>query len=222
MKATLKNAIRLYASKRYTQALKELHALDDEPGNVPEMAYYLGLCYTQIGDFDDALIYLEQVVTSEADLVHMYQSRMILSYIYAITGRHRLARFELDSLLESGYESAQVYAAYGYVSFESGKIGDAVKYLKQAIAIDPQNSNALNSLGYILAEQGDDLEYALTLCRKAVQHNEKNPAYLDSLGWVYYKLGNYDEAKSHLRRALTASKGDRDIASHLKLAMEKG
>ncbi len=220
MKATLKNAIRLYRSKRYAAALKELGELDEEPGDVPELAYYLGLCHTQLQQYEEALIYLEQVVTSESDLVHIYQSRMILSYIYTITGRYRLARFELDSLVEAGYESAQVYAAYGFVAYETGKFEDAVNYLQQAITIDPENANALNSLGYILAEQGRNLHYALNLCKKAVRLNDGNPAYLDSLGWAHYKLGDYEEARSFIRKALAASNGDREIAAHLKAVIE--
>lgn len=222
MKATLKNAIRLYRSKRYSAALKELHSLDEEPADLPELAYYLGLCYTKLQEYEEALIYLEQVVTSDSDLVHIYQSRMILSYIYTITGRFRLARFELDSLLESGYESAQVYAAYGFVCYETGKLDDATSYLMKAIEIDPENANALNSLGYIYAELGRNLESAYELCRRAVQIDDSNPAYLDSLGWVYYKTGDYDEARSYLRKALASSNGDKEIAVHLKTVIEQG
>ena len=221
MKATLKNAIRLYRSKRYSAALTELHSLDEEPGDLPELAYYLGLCYTKLQEFEEALIYLEQVVTSDSDLVHIYQSRMILSYIYTITGRFRLARFELDSLLESGYESAQVYAAYGFVCYETGKLDDAINYLTKAIEIDPENANALNSLGYIYAELGKNLENAYSLCRRALQIDDSNPAYLDSLGWVHYKIGDFDEARSYLRKALAGSNGDKDIAVHLKTVIEQ-
>jgi tetratricopeptide (TPR) repeat protein len=220
LKASLQTAIRLYRSKRYAAALKELHALDDDPGDVAELAYYLGLCYTQLRNYEEALIYLEQVVTSDADLVHVYQSRMILSYIYTITGRHRLAVFELESLLESGYESAQVYAAFGFVSYETGKIAEAIDYLEKALGIDPDNANALNSLGYILAETGTDLPRALDCCKKAVRKNDRNPAYLDSLGWVHHKLGNRNEAIYHLRKALAVSNADREVADHLRKAME--
>lgn len=221
MPATLQNAIRLYKNKRYTVSLKELHALDDKPGDVPEIAYYLGLCYTQLQQFEEALIYLEQVVTSDSDLVHIYQSRMILSYIYAITGRYRLARFELDSLLESGYESAQVYAAYGFVAYETKKYDEAIEKLQKAVEINPENANALNSYGYILAELEQNLQFALKLCKRAVQLDDANPAYLDSLGWLYCKTGEYDEAIRYLRRAIAGSKGDKEIADHMRVAMER-
>ncbi len=215
----MRTAMRLYKSRRYEGAVKELHALDDEPSENPEIAYYLGLCYTQLRRYDDALLYLEQVVTSETDLVHIYQSRMLLSYIYTITGRYKLAEFELDALIEGGYESAQVFSAYGHVAYESGRIDDALEYLQKALTVDPDNANAMNSLGYILAEENRDLEYALSLCRKAVAINEDNPAYLDSLGWVHHKLGNNEEARGYLRKAMSLSGGETDIATHMREVM---
>ena len=134
--------------------------------------------------------------------------------------RFKLAEFELRSLLDSGYESAQVYAAYGYVSYANGRTDEASSLLRKAIALDPDNPNALNSLGYILAEEGMDLPYALSLCKRAVQLRPENPAYLDSLGWVLLKLGNVQDARSQLRRALSLAGGNREIAVHMRAAMD--
>ena len=201
-------------------AIKELLELDEKPSESSSIAYYLGLCYTQLEQYEDALIYLEQVVTSDGDLIHIYQSRMILSYIYTITGRYKLAEFELESLLDAGYESAQVYAAYGFVSYETKQIDEAIDYLEKALGLDPDNANALNSLGYILAENGKKLNYALSLCKKAVERGPENSAYLDSLGWVYFKLGNTREARIYLRKALNFSSGNKNIAAHMKIAMQ--
>ena len=219
MKASFKNAVRLYNNKRYELALREFNDIDEDPAANSELSYYLGLCYTQLERYDEALLYLEQVVTTESNILHIYQSRMILSYIYTITGRFKLAEFELDSLLDSGYESAQVYAAFGFIAYASGKREDAHAYLAKALALDPDNPNALNSLGFILAEENRDLEYALSLCRRAVDSQPDNPAYLDSLGWVYYKLGNIHEARNQLRRALSLSSGNSDIVTHMKAAL---
>ena len=219
MKASLSNAVRLYNGKRYNLALEELNNLNEDPGTNPEIAYYLGLCYTQLEMHEEALLFLEQVVTTDLNILHIYQSRMILSYIYTITGRYKLAEFELGSLLDAGYESAQVYSAYGFVSFESGKIDDALAYLGKALVLDPDNVNAMNSLGYVLAENGRDLERALTLCRTAVGRRPENPAYLDSLGWVYYRLGRITEARALLRKALSTSGGNKAIAAHMKAAL---
>lgn len=219
MKASFKNAVRLYNNKRYEMALREFNDLDEDPAANPELSYYLGLCFTKLGNYDEALLYLEQVVTTESNILHIYQSRMILSYIYTITGRYKLAEFELDSLLDSGYESAQVYAAFGFIAFAGGNKEDARTYLKKALALDPENANALNSLGFILAEENRNLDYALSLCRRAVETNPENAAYLDSLGWVYYRLGNISEARNQLRKALSLASGNSEIVAHMKAAL---
>ncbi len=219
MKASLRNAVRLYNAKRYNLALDELNNLDADPDANPEISYYLGLCYTQLELHEEALLFLEQVVTTDLNILHIYQSRMILSYIYTITGRYKLAEFELESLLDAGYESAQVYSAFGFVCFESGNIDDSLEYLNKALSLDPENVNAMNSLGYILAESGRDLQKALSLCRGAVERRPENPAYLDSLGWAYFRLGRIPEARLHLRKALSASGGNSAIAAHMRAAL---
>jgi len=217
--ATLKSAIRLYKTRRFEQALEELKSSGENPAESPEISYYLGLCYTQLGRYDDALVFLEQVVTAGDNLIQLYQSRMILSYIYTITGRYRLAQFELEQLLASGYESAQVYSAFGYVAYCQRRVNDSLVYLQKAITLDPTNSNALNSMGYILAEEDIDPMGALSYCKNAVERRPENASYLDSLGWAYFKAGKLGEAKIHLRKALNLAGGSREIAAHLKACL---
>jgi tetratricopeptide (TPR) repeat protein len=219
MKKSMKAGIRLYRTRRYEQALSEFQSVDLDPAENSELSYYLGLCYTQLEHYDKALLYLEQVVTSSDNLLQIYQSRMILGYIYTTTKRYRLARFELEQLLTSGYESAQVYAAFGYVAYMLGQTDESLEHLQKAVTLDPRNTNALNSIGFILAEKDIDPEGALSYCKNAVQLKPENSAYLDSLGWAYFKIGRFDEAKSYLRKALNLAGGNKEIASHMKAAL---
>lgn len=222
-KNSLELGVRLYKSKRYKAALEVLQAAGEEPADNMELCYYLGLCYTKLEQYDDALLYLEQVVTSSSHLLLVYQSRMILIYIYCLTERFRLAEFELKRLMEEGYESPQVYAAYGYIYYKMNNPAKSIKALERAIEIDPHNANALNSLGYILVEASGDINRAISCCLKAVRHNPKSYAYLDSLGWAYFKAGRHLEAKKYLRRAMELSRGNKVVAKHLGelIALEK-
>jgi len=92
--------------------------------------------------------------------------------------------------------------------------------LYRAIHIDQKNANAHNSLGYIFAEKGINLEEALSECKKAVSMDKTNPAYLDSLGWVNFKLGKMTQAKSYLKRALKMAPTNEEIKNHLKFVMD--
>lgn len=212
----MNEAIRLYRQKRFQEALDLLLQLHVSESEESTLSYYLGLCYTHLGMFDEALLYLEQVLASEIGFLQIYQSRMIMGYIYAVTGRHRLAEFELNRLLEDGYESAKVYAALAYAVYAQGKTAPAIADLEKALSIDPGNVNALNSIGYILAENNIRLDYALECCTRAVRSSPDNPSYLDSLALVHRRLGNLREAKQLYERAVRLSKGNAEILEHYK------
>ena len=83
------------------------------------------------------------------------------------------------------------------------------------LVADPKNAQALNYLGYMLADRGVRLDEALGYIRKAVAIDPQNGAYLDSLGWAYYRLGNYDLAEENLRRASEKIGSDPTVQAHL-------
>lgn len=85
----------------------------------------------------------------------------------------------------------------------------------QTLALNPNNAAALNYLGYMLADRGIRLEEALKYIQKAVDLDPGNGAYLDSLGWVYYKMKQYDLAQTNLLKALEKMPKDPTIHDHL-------
>ena len=220
MEYTMERGKQLYKAKRYALALREFKSIDQDPAENPEVAYYIGLCYTQLEQWDQALFYLEQVINSEFSFMHNYQCRMVLGYIYSVTGRYKLAEYEFKKLTEFGMESTQVFASLGYVAYSQRRVEESIDYLQQALAIKPEYANALNSLGYIYAEEEIDIPKAITLCRKAVQQQPDNPAYLDSLGWAYYKAGRLEQSGSCLRKALDLQPGDKEIAGHMRVVIK--
>ena len=216
----LKAAERLYRMRRWELALQELLLLkaDDFPSEERiEYAYYLGLCYTKLQQFDDALLYLEQVVTSGGDPFRLYQCRMTLAYIYVITKRSKMAEFELTRLASSGLESAQFYSILAYAAWSQKQFQKAVDYYEKALDLDTNNTTALNGLGYVLVDANLDPIRGLRCCRRAVDLKPNRAAYLDSLGWAYFKNGEILEARTWLRRAIEAAPGEKEIKEHLRL-----
>lgn len=109
-----------------------------------------------------------------------------------------------------------------YALFVAGSIYERQKKYDKAeeafhkvLADDPKNAMALNYLGYMLADRGTRLEEALGYIRRAVALDPQNGAYLDSLGWAYYKMGNYELAEENLRRAVERMGDDPTIHEHL-------
>ncbi|MCX7949309.1 MAG: tetratricopeptide repeat protein [Treponemataceae bacterium] len=219
MGGSLQNAIRLYRARRFDVALEELLQLDSRSFSEEEkaeLAYYLGLCYTKLEQFDDALLYLEQVVTNGKDPLRMYQCRLALAYVYAVTGRSKLAEFELQRLISQGFESVQLYAALAYTFYMQKQYEEAIDYYSRALELDRENPTALNGLGYVLADTEKDVRRALILCKRAVDKKPHNPAYLDSLGWAHFKNGNIPESKIWIRRALDLLPDHPEIQEHMR------
>src|SRR6201996_3076987 len=115
-----------------------------------------------------------------------------------------------------------------YIYFLRGALAERQKHYDSAeeefrkiLAIDPNNSMTLNYLGYMLGDRGVKLDDALTMVQKAVQQEPQNGAYLDSLGWVYFKMGQYALAEANLRKASERMGQDPAVHDHLGELYEK-
>ena len=117
----------------------------------------------------------------------------------------------------------QLFAAFlEGTLFDRQKMYDqAEASFRKALAIDPQNSMALNYLGYMLVDHDQKLDEALAMIQKAVELDPQNYAYLDSLGWAYFKLGKYNLAEADLRKAVERDSTDPTVHDHLGEVYEK-
>ena len=194
-----------------------LEAVEIDPEN-PEIHYYLGIAYSRLSRYERAMNHLERVLNAELSYINKVHAKMVLGYLYTLREEYDRALELFQGILKAGFNSAQAYAAVGYILDRMGRFKEAVMNLYRAIEIDPDNANAHNSLGYIYAEANVNLDQALEECKKALSLDADNPAYLDSIGWVYYKLGKISQAKSYLGRALKkASDNDEEIRKHLAI-----
>lgn len=221
MTDTLQNGISMYRKGDYNGALTFFLSLpEDSEIDSMNLAYYIGLCYAKMKRYDDALLYLEQVVTGGSEIDRVLQCRYVLAVIYANSGRKRLAEFELNKLLESGYKPASVYSSLAYVAWKQDDVQKSLDLYKKAIEIDPENSTALNGMGYVLACENRDLTKALSFCKKALSKSPNSPACLDSVGWIYMKLGLMEDAFKYLNKAQEKLPDNEEIAEHLRIAQE--
>ncbi|MCU1273098.1 MAG: Tetratricopeptide 2 repeat protein, partial [Bryobacterales bacterium] len=120
-----------------------------------------------------------------------------------------------EKLSESTPDKQQVIFMRGAM-FEKAKDYDAAEAeFRKVLAMDAQNAGALNYLGYMLADRNVRLDEAQTMISKAVQLDPQNGAYLDSLGWVYYRQNRLEEAADYLQRALQKILKDPTVHDHL-------
>ena len=110
-------------------------------------------------------------------------------------------------------ETDLLFARVLYYDSQSNRDGSE-RDLMQIISMQPEDSRALNHLGYMLADQTTRHEEALELIERAIAISPDDPAIIDSLGWALYKVARYEEALVQMRRAFAAFPDD-EVASHL-------
>lgn len=214
---TKDEAVTLYHEKNYKDALQGLLACGVDPREDTEVALYLGLCYSRVGQIRPAIRLLEYVVSQDKDLLRLTQSRFLLCYLYVLDSRDKEAEELLSEMAKNGRQKAQFYSLWGYVAQRRGDLRVSARRYRMAMEADPTHSNTLNGLGFLYAELGENLDEALSLCRQAVSAKPSNSAYLDSLGWVLHKMGKSKESLDYLEMALMHSPESEQIRGHLEV-----
>ncbi|MBS0299851.1 MAG: tetratricopeptide repeat protein [Proteobacteria bacterium] len=132
--------------------------------------------------------------------------------------RRSKAHQEVFDLLNDGLNKLPDYPELLYdralAADKLGKFKILEQDLRKLIKLKPDNAHAYNALGYSFAERGTHLPEALKLIRKAVELSPEDPYIMDSLGWVYYRMGNFTEGLNFLNLAF-AARPDPEIAAHL-------
>lgn len=155
------------------------------PDNM-ETLTYLGLLYSRAERFDDAVGCFAKV---EAQ---------------ALKGA-------------AGAKSLQphFYFWYGSACERAGRLEEGERLLTTCLELAPDSAQALNYLAYMWAEKGVNLDKALEYATRAVKLVPDEGAYLDTMGWVYYKRGEHSKALDYLRKAIKAMPDDPVIVDHL-------
>jgi Flp pilus assembly protein TadD len=86
---------------------------------------------------------------------------------------------------------------------------------KELLKENPKNANVLNYIGYMLADRGVRLQEAVQYVKEALELEPNNPAYLDSLGWAFFKLNDLENAEKYLLQAVGMTKNDPTMYDHL-------
>jgi tetratricopeptide (TPR) repeat protein len=108
-----------------------------------------------------------------------------------------------------------VYFLRGSTYEREKKYDEAEAEFKKVLAVNPQSAVTLNYLGYMNADRGVQLEDSLNYIKQAVNMEPTNGAYLDSLGWAYFRLGKYDLAEESLTKASLHMNSDPTVQDHL-------
>lgn len=109
---------------------------------------------------------------------------------------------------------SSLWGAIGDVEHQRNEVKRCYKAYDKALRLHADNAMVLNNYAYFLSLDGKNLERALTMISRALALSDKNATYLDTMAWVLYKLGRYDEAKKYMQQALSL---DRQQSAELAL-----
>nr|WP_295408476.1 tetratricopeptide repeat protein [uncultured Thiocystis sp.] len=149
--------------------------------------------------------------SSPDDAVALY---LVEAEILDEVGRVDEAMSVFGAALESHRDDRDLLYARGLYAVEHGQLQLGEQDFLRILAADSEDADTLNALGYTLADRTDRYREALGYIEKAYALKPEEPAILDSMGWVHYRLGHYEVARDYLRRALDKM-DDGEIAAHL-------
>ena len=163
---------------------------------------------------DEAVASLRALLNGEKD----WGTHYAIAQVYERGKRFEDMSKELDvaeKIAESPQEKLTVVFMRGAMLERTKQFDAAEAEFRKVLVMDPDNANALNYLGYMLADRNIRLDEAQKMIGKAVELEPQNGAYLDSLGWVCFRQNRLEEAADYLQRALQKITKDPTVHDHL-------
>ena len=175
---------------------------DQEPSFI-EAHTLLALVYSLQGELDEAASEYETALRGALAIdPQNIQIHKSLAQVYLQRSQFSEAEKAYRFILNLAPSDFEAHFFLGTIYEQQGKRSEAIEEFKTALKFNSEYADALNSLGYLYAEESINLEKAEALIKKALFYQPDNGAYIDSLGWLYFKQGRYKEAILKLQEAV--------------------
>jgi len=198
-------------TKRNDMAMESYQSVKTGSRYIPAQIRYADL-WASKGQINEARDYLKKLPASN----DQQAAHLILAEAQIL--RKSKSYQEIYNVLSDGLKKLPDYPELLYdralIADKLGKFNVLEKDLRKLIQLKPDNAHAYNALGYSYVERREHLPEALKLIKKAVELAPEDPFIMDSLGWVYYRMGNLSEGLNYLNLAF-ATRPDPEIAAHL-------
>lgn len=201
----------LAGTGRAREAVDELMKITPEQSLYVKSRTFAAFLLRQMDDLKSAEKAAREAVAGAGS------DKQSLSYLILIlrdAKKYREAEGLLKEALEEDPQNVRLLFSYGVVLQDLKRISESLQVMEKVVELDPQHSDAMNYIAYTLAEEGRDLERALDLVKRALGIRPNDGFYLDTEGWIYFKLGRYKEAEETLARAVGITGEDPEILEH--------
>lgn len=203
----------LYFDKKRFQDAENLmkEAVVKFPNNFA-VNFILGLSLSQQNKFSDASGYLKRSVElNSKDL------NALSAYGYTLNQLKKPdeAIYYLKEALKISPDNVELLGTLGLIFNAQKRWQECDSTYKRALEIDSANALVLNNYAYALSERGEKLDQALAMAEKAISKDSANSSYLDTIGWVFYQLKNYQKAEFYIEKAMAYDSKNATIMEHL-------
>ncbi|WP_020675647.1 tetratricopeptide repeat protein [Geopsychrobacter electrodiphilus] len=201
----------LIGQQRNADALAALKRIPKTSDIYSEAVLQLGYLYRAEGDLEQGIQILQQAVDGGSQGVDVYY---YLSSFLGEVGRYAAAGQTVRAGLKLFPQESRLHYQLGVIYERMDDHPQALAEMQMVLTLDPQNADALNFIAYHYAEQGENLEQALAQAKLALEQKKSSYIY-DTLGWIYYRMERYTDARENLDKAVALDSRDPLILEHL-------
>ena len=183
------------------------------PENEPAWRQLIQLLYSQ-SDFDTLLRLRDE---AEKNVPEDAFVRFFIGSAFTLSGDTEQGISWLQSSTQAparGLFKSVVYGSLGDAFYTADRKEEAWQAYEQSLVLDPNNATALNNYAYYLSVNNLNLDKAYEMSQKSLEFEPDNPSYLDTLGWIYYLLEDYDKALKYIASAAEKG-GSATVFEHL-------
>lgn len=206
-------ALLAYQQKNYTASINHLENIRNSSEEFEDAVYLQTRIYQTLGNIDEAITLLQTHTASEADRSPLFYA--LLSSLYQAQGENDKAMTLLEGAVDIYPDNPQLLFEYGLLLEKKGTYEEAIDIMEKVLVLQPDHVEALNYIGYTWADKNMHLKKALEYILRANTLKPDNGFIIDSLGWVYFRLGDLQKAVRALERSLELEPDDPHIYDHL-------
>jgi len=201
----------LIGQQRNADALAALKRIPLNSDIYADAVLQLGYLYRLEGDLEQGILVLQQAVERGNQSVDVYY---YLSSFLGEAGRFAAAGEVVRAALQLFPQESRLHYQLGVIYERMDDRPQALAEMETVLTLEPMNADALNFIAYHYAELGENLEAALVQAKLALE--QKHTSYIyDTIGWIYYRMERYTEARENLDKAVAIDAQDSLVLEHL-------
>lgn len=206
-------ALLAYREADYGEALTRLAAIASDRPEFEEAVVMQVRIHGENREPEKSITLLRKLISKESSRRPLFYSLLASLYQERHEGPTALSLMEAGTTLFA--DNVELHYDYGILLDRNGLEEQAMKRMEKVLQLQPEHADALNFIGYTWADKNIRLHEARAYIEKALALDPQNGYIVDSLGWVFYRLGDFAAAARELRRALELEAEDPHIHDHL-------